>query len=861
MRGEHMRYKRLLIVLFTVAFIMSCSKDPGHIDVTWQLIKNQYRGKSQHKSELTITNNSRYTLTKDNWTYYFSWFRTVVDEQESEIIDGETINGDYSKIYPTEEFPELEPGESLSFPLIGSHYALHRTDAPTGGYFIVNPRLGTEVIVPSGDTEVLPFPEGEDYKRAAYDNLPVEDAESRYEENKSLSFLDSGKLPPVFPTPSYVQYFKDKYYINADIDIHYYQTLGNEVRYLQERLKRILDPDIMKYKFRSEEFSNHSANHIVLNLMDGEPGSYRLEVDPGSGVRIYGSDPAGVFYGIQSFFSLFPPESLDGSAEKIGIPQLIIEDGPRFTYRGMHLDVSRSFHDKEYVMDFLELLARYKFNKLHFHITDDEGWRVEIPGLPELTEIGAFRGHTEDERDHLQPALGSGPYPDPEKGAGSGYYSREDFIEILRFAKNRHIEVIPEIDMPGHIRSGVKAMEARYYRYMEEGKTDSAEMYLLTDFADTSHFSSAQRFNDNVANPCMESTYRFVELVIDELISMYKEADAPFTTLHIGGDEVPRGAFRDSPVCQKFLQSQDTYNSTNELHKYFTERVSDMLQERGLYTAGWEEVACKHENGGREPDPSLVDEEIIVYIWNNIWGWGAEDLGYKLANAGFPIVMLNATNLYFDFAYGRDPQEPGLNWGGYSDTRSAWEFTPFDVTKCAEETLYGNPIEPDLFKDKEFLTEEGKRNVKGLSGTLWGENLRTWERVEYMAFPKMLGLAERAWSVQPEWARTAKKDERVHRREKDWNIFVNKLGQDELPRLDRYGVNYRIPLPGAVIEDGMLKANIRFPGLTLRYTTDGSKPFPTSTPYTEPVAVKDGETVKIAAFASNGRSSRIVTLP
>ncbi|MDZ7822026.1 MAG: family 20 glycosylhydrolase [Candidatus Marinimicrobia bacterium] len=157
--------------------------------------------------------------------------------------------------------------------------------------------------------------------------------------------------------------------------------------------------------------------------------------------------------------------------KKVDLPRIVIEDGPRSPYRGMHLDVSRSFHDKKHVLRFLELLAGYKFNKLHFHITDDEGWRIEIPDLPELTEVGAFRGHTEDEKDHLQPALGSGPSPDPENSSGSGYYSREDFIEILKSAKSRHIEVIPEIDMPGHIRSAVKAMEARYDTYMEAGRT------------------------------------------------------------------------------------------------------------------------------------------------------------------------------------------------------------------------------------------------------------------------------------------------------------------------------------------------------------------------------------------------------
>ena len=720
--------------------------------------------------------------------------------------------------------------------------------------------MGKEIILPSAPTKVLPFPKDELF-RSASDNRPVQTAALRYEENRNISLLKQSELLPVFPTPKEINLEGDIYELSKNMDIFYYKTLSNESKYLQERLNLTFNAYINRYKFRSSDFSKFNDNRIILNIMDGEPESYEIEIDPNVGIVIKGADPAGVFYGIQTLFSLFPPNPNQELQKVIKVPRLVIKDAPRFPYRGMHLDVSRSFHGKKEVMRFIELLSNYKMNKLHFHITDDEGWRVEIRELPELTDIGAFRGHSKDERDHLQPALGSGPYADPENGNGSGYYSREDFIEILRFAKSRHVEVVPEIDMPGHIRSAVKAMEARYFAYMEEGKEDSAKMYLLTDFDDTSHFSSAQRFKDNTANPCMESTYRFVQTVIDELVAMYKEAGAPLTTLHIGGDEVPQGAFAHSPVCNAFLKSQDVYNEPSDLHKYFTKRVKAMLDVYGINTAGWEEVACKHEGRRRYPDPSLVGENIIAYIWNNVWGWGAEDLGYKLANEGFPVVLLGANNFYFDFAYNKDPQEPGLYWGGYTDTRSAWEFTPYDITKCAEVTLLGDQVDERLFVGKEALTEKGKQNILGLSGTLWSETMRTWDRMEYMAFPKVLGLAERAWSQQPEWALIDDKEERLAKREDAWNYFVNTVGQQELPRLDQYRVNYRIPLPGAVIEDGELKANIRFPGLTLRYTLNGSEPTVSSQVYTKPVKVNANDIVKIAAFNSIGRKSRTVTLP
>lgn len=846
--------------MLTVILMFSCGKEQGSIDVSWQLIDNQYKDSNLNKSEITLTNNSKYTLKNNNWECYFSWFRTVVDQQESKIIDGKTINGDLSKIYPTELFEELKPGESISFPLIGTHYAIHKTDAITGCFFVIKRGLGKEIILSSGETKVLPFPK-EELKRASYDHLELQTAKSRFIENAGIQKMEVSDLSPIFPTPNKVNLKGDIYEMTKNMDIYYHKSLSNEARYLQERLSLTFNFNIMRYKFRSKNFLKYADNRIILNIIDGEPESYRLEVDPNVGVVIFAADAAGAFYGIQSLLSLFPPDLNDTPERVVYIPRLIVEDAPRFPYRAMHLDVSRSFHDKKEVLRFIELIAGYKLNKLHFHITDDEGWRVEIRPIPELTEIGAFRGYTKNERDHLQPALGSGPYADPEIGNGSGYYSREDFIEILRFARNRHIEVIPEIDMPGHIRSAVKAMESRYYKYMEEGKEDSAKMYLLTDFSDTSRFSSAQRFNDNTANPCMESTYRFVKTVIDELAAMYKEAQAPLTILHIGGDEVPRGAFAHSPVCKAFLDSQNEYNLPAELHKYFTKRVTAMLDEHEIHTAGWEEVACKHEGRQRYPDPSLVDEGIIAYIWNNVWGWGAEDLGYELANIGFPVVLLGVNNYYFDLAYNRDPQEPGLYWGGYTDTRTAWEFTPFDITKCAEETLYGDPISPEMFKGKTMLTESGKKNILGISGTLWGETTRTWEQVEYMAFPKILGLAERAWSEQPDWATIEDKNVRTMLREADWNHFANKMGQIELPRLDQYKVNYRIPLPGAIIENNELKANIRFPGLELRYTLDGSEPTMSSRKYDHPVKLNVNDHVRIAAFSKTGRKSRVVSLP
>jgi len=839
-----------------MSMMFSCDKNSGVIEVSWQLIENQYDGKNQLKSEVTFTNNSPYTLTKDNWKFYFNWFRSIRDEQECDMLKGETINGDLSYLEPTEKFEGLKPGESFSFPLLGTHYAINFTDAISGAYFVIEGKDGEEILLPAGETKVLSFPENETLRRGSYDNLKVQTAEMRFNENVKLEFVPEDQLPLLIPTPWSQELTGGEIVLSEAMTIFHQAELYLEAEFLSEKLSDLYAIDTKLELFYPEELKDLNTSYIVMMLGKGPKEAYSLMLDLEKGFLIKASDKAGAFYGVQSLISIIGNNY--PNADKYLVPAFYIEDMPRFEYRGMHIDVSRSFHSKEDVMRFIDLISMYKLNKLHFHITDDEGWRVEIKPLPELTEIGAFRGHTDDEKDYLQPSLGSGPFADPELGNGSGFYTREEFIELLKYAKTRHIEVIPEIDMPGHMRSALKAMEVRYDRYMAEGKKDSAEMYLLTDFDDTTFYTSAQRFHDNTANPCMESTYRFVEVVVDELVAMYKEADVSLNALHIGGDEVPSGAFTHSPISQKFLANSAEYNSVSQLHKYFTTRATEILKKHDIHTAGWEEVACKHENGKRVPDPSLVKEGIEAYVWNNVWGWGAEDLGYKLANTGFPVIFLSANNYYFDFAYNRDPEEPGLYWGGYTDTRTAWEFTPMDITKCAETTLTGNPIDESMFKSKVKLTEKGKKNVRGLSGVLWSEVMRTWDRVEYMAFPKILGLAERSWSQTPYWVQIENKDFSNLLREKDWSVFVNKLGKHEFRKLDHYDVNYRIALPGAIIEDDMFKANIRFPGLTMRYTLNGSEPTSSSAIYSKAFKLNSGDTVKIAAFDLQGRRSRIV---
>jgi hexosaminidase len=311
-------------------------------------------------------------------------------------------------------------------------------------------------------------------------------------------------------------------------------------------------------------------------------------------------------------------------------------------------------------------MARYKLNTLHFHLTEDEGWRLEIEGLPELTTVGGRRGHTLDASAFLPPAYGSGPEVD--RPFGSGFYSKADYLEILRYAAARHIEVIPELEMPGHARAAIKAMEARFRRLQAAGDTQGATRYLLSDPEDRSVYTSAQGYHDNVMNPALPSTYAFVERVVEAVAALHREAGVPLRNLHMGGDEVPAGVWEKSPAAQRHMKEQ-RLSSVDDLWFVFYGRVEQILKANGLVLSGWEEIAVrKTRRDGRDvfiPNPAFAERGWRTYVWNNIPGGGSEDLAYRLANGGFKVVLCPATSVYLDFAANPNPEEPGLDWGGY----------------------------------------------------------------------------------------------------------------------------------------------------------------------------------------------------
>jgi len=570
------------------------------------------------------------------------------------------------------------------------------------------------------------------------------------------------------------------------------------------------------------------------------PDAYSLVVDPVQGIRIVGASPSGVFYGLQSLRSLLPTA---GPTPRPGlvVPAIRMVDAPRFGYRGFMLDVARNFHPKPVVLRTLDLLARYKLNVFHLHLTDDEGWRIELPSLPELTALGARRGHTLDSGTHLPPAFGSGP--DVDRPWGSGFYSRADYVDILRYAAARHIEVIPEIEMPGHARAAIKSMEAN-------------QQYRLSDPDDRSVYTSAQGYHDNVMNPVLESTYRFIERVVGELVAIHREAGVPLRHIHMGGDEVPAGVWEGSPAVQAYLKAH-SLTSVDDLWFVFYGRVEQILKTQDLLPSGWEEIAVRKTHRAGQPtnipNPDFAARGWRAYVWNNVPGGGAEDLAYRLANGGYDVVLSPVSNLYFDLAWNQNPEETGLDWGGYVDLRKPFQFIPLDYYRNV-------PVDPSVFAGKDRLTDYGRAHIVGIQGNLWSETLGAEGRLEYMLLPKLFGLAERAWAPDPDWARERDPARADSLYREAWSRFVNVLGQRELPRLDREvpGVNYRIPTPGLKVADGMVHCSVELPGFTLRYTTDGSEPTARSSEVRGPIPFRG--TVRVAAFTTTGRKGHTAHL-
>ncbi len=774
---------RFLTLVFVFASLFAFSQKKlefsiNDLQIDWKLITNNYQGKDQYQFSFTLTNTSKKSiLPPTGWTIYYNANREISDSNLTGPLKSFRIHGDLFYLKPAAGFKGLKSGESITAEGIGDAWAFNISDAPAGYYLVWDndPKKAYAI----NRTTATPPADINKFKRSPNQVNDQVTPEMVFDQNANIQDIAIQSLPKVFPTPVTYQAKEGTNTISSSTTIVFDPVFANEAAYLKDELA----------SFTTATFSadQNAVNSIQLTVDNALPEEgYTLSVTNNK-IKISASKAVGIFYAIQSLKSLLPLDAWKAKQATLTVPCVEITDHPRFAYRGLHIDVARNFQTKEEIKRMLNWMSMYKLNKLHFHFSEDDAWRVEIHALPELTTVGVQRGHTLDSKEHMPSAYGSGG---DINNIQSSYYTRNDYIEILKHAKSKFIEVIPEIETPGHARAAIKAMDARYRRLMNEGKPEEAKQYLLSDPEDKSVYLSAQNFRDNVMCVAQPGVYKFVATAIDAFVSMHQEAGMPLKTIHVGGDEVPQGVWEKSPIAQNLLKRlpKDKYRQTSDLWVYYWEKVNAILKERNLYLSGWEEIGMRESkvdgNKVMMVNPEFANNNFHTYVWNTVVGWGAEDLPYRLANGGYKVILCPVSNVYFDLAYQKDFNEVGYYWGGFVDIDKPFYFIPYDYLKNTKVDRFGVPIDPKILQGKDKLTDYGKTNIVGMQGELWSENIRTAADLEYLAFPKMFGLVERAWALDPEWATTKDAAQSKSLYSQAWSQFVNVVGKQELTKLN-----------------------------------------------------------------------------
>ncbi|XP_064604259.1 chitobiase-like isoform X2 [Liolophura sinensis] len=682
-----------------------------NLGVLYEVLDNISDGRKTFRACLTLTNNSNKPLKAGRWGIYFCHVRMIEpdvlpDEKYVLIPEAQVkishINGCLFVLEPARYFKTLEQGCSLKISFKGQYYSVAKTDVMPNWYFAAEGCY--PALIQSTVDETLGFVADFDtplkWKRFDYsvgygrriDAYNPYTAGERYEKNARADGRVIAQM--VIPTPlhlskregKFVTVTTDKWVISCTS-----HSLVNEAKYLAEKTLLPVDEGHQECRRATVHLELCDTATIlsgrqVTGLFVEEAYQIRVSAEDDQ-VTIQGTNPAGVFYGIQTFLSLWNP---DGR-----VPEVKIQDAPRFPYRGMHIDVVRNFHSVRDIKLLLETMAMYKLNKLHFHLTDDEGWRLEIPGLEELTQIGGKTGHDLSETKCILPVLGSGPE------IRSAFYSIEEYRDLLLYAKLRHIEIIPEIDMPGHAHAAIKTMQLRQDRLKEMGR--KFEDYTLVGKTSGGDHLSVQKYVNNAIDPGLESTYAFVRKVISELISLHANI-SPLRSFHFGGDEVPTKSWRDYQACQKLL-SEGIVDSEEDLMEYFVKRVAEVAAECNVDLSAWQD-AVLFDDGEMIERHDIPSKEVTVYAWLNRWEVRLADSGNRLANSGYKVVMAQGTHLYFDHPYEPDPNERGLYWATrYIDTFKTFSFMPLNLLGNCDEKLSGEPITDEDLETAEKVFE------------------------------------------------------------------------------------------------------------------------------------------------------------
>ena len=810
------RIKLLTTLALVMAAMTMSAQSP--IAVDWRMGQNNTTA-NNYSSRFVIKNISKQPLNSD-WEFFFNQFSRSVSVPAGCPVDVEEVSTTYYRIRPNANYKTLAAGDSLVIDLVMGGALINKNYMPSGGHVVLNGDMTKPIAVNINRSPLDKPGQWRDHK--AYP-----DGNYMYAYNEAINGFGDGYTGndyDIFPTPKQVDIEDGFTQVGSLVSIKtgkWFQWGG------YRRAKALLTDELQK---RGVYVSGGQKTVIELLLdkkMSTNGEYYSLRVHDGK-ITIHGVTQAALMNGIKTLIA-----ALDHSKGQ-RLQNCFVIDWPDFGYRGIMLDIARNFVIKP--ADYkrmIDLLSYYKINTIQFHFTDDEAWRLEIPGFPELTQVAARRGATLDEKDYLAQIFDGNGNPDDLNQSANGYFTRAEFIDLLKYARAHGVRIIPEIETPGHARAAIVAMKNRAMT------NPTAEQFRLWDDKNESVYTSAQSYHDNVLNVASDDVYRFIDRVVAELEKMYKEAGMKLEVVHLGGDEVARGAWDKSPDVQALMQREGLKNQ-HDVHAYYLKRISALLQARKIRIEGWQEVGLDNTP---EYNALMTPRVAGVNAWSTVGS--RADVPYRLANDGYPVILSNVTNFYMDMGYSWHQNEQGLHWGGKVDEIDAWSGLPANIYASARTAVDGTPINITTAGDGKIKLEKPE-NIIGIQAQLWGETLRSFDEVQYLLLPKMMGVSERAWNAIPEWSKDLTDIKAYNEARHQYNL---KIGTRELPLLKSKGYNFRVGPPGIKLENGMLMINTQYPDELVTYTLDGSEPAIDSPRWTAPVPVKNQpQVIKAKAF-------------
>ncbi len=600
-----------------------------------------------------------------------------------------------------------------------------------------------------------------------------------------------GQKISLIPAPTKLVQTNDVFVLPKKIDISSKGASGNTVDLLKEKLSKATGYAV----FVNQRVSRPTISIEINSKPDTSIGNegYKLSVTKKT-IKITANKPAGLFYGAQSVLQLLPPEIESNAVVNTvswQIPTVEITDAPRFGWRGLMLDVSRHFRTKEEVKAYISNMAKYKFNLLHFHLTDDEGWRVEIKSYPNLTQKGAYNAERVG-------YFGSFAAPAAEEPRMyGGFYTQEDIKELVAYAKERFVDIMPEVDVPGHSLAAIAS-------YPELSLTAGAEKYpvrsgeIIIDWVPPHPIARI----DNNLNPANPKVYVFLDKVFSELAALF-----PFEYIHIGGDECMKNFWEKDGSITSLAKTEGLKNM-NEVQSYFTRKIVKIISEKGKKTIGWDEIL----EGGLAPGAAVMS-------------WRGEKGGIEASAQGHEVVMSPTTYCYLDYMQG---------------------------DSSLESKVYNSLLLNKAYSYEPFVAGINPKMVKGVQANLWSEQLFTNRYVEYMTWPRAMATAEVAWS-KPEnknWDRFEKNVENHFVRFDAAEINYCAAMYDPTIKV----VNGQDSLP-------LITVLSQIADLDIHYSWDNSPPDAYYPIYKSPISIPKGAyQLKLVSYRGKKRMGRLMAI-